>query len=92
MDEFKLEENDVFELDDVNYIALNISIYYNKKYCFANELVDGETPTSKFVFFEVDKDGVELIEDEELIKDLLPIFTNNINKLMTAMNIENEGE
>ncbi len=79
-----IEVDDVFELEGKLYCAFDATNYNGRDFVFCNKMDDEKTFGAKFFIFENFDDGVELIDDEALIKELTPIFTNNINTALYA--------
>lgn len=74
-----IEKDDVFEVEDKLYCVLDQINYNGRDFCFCNQMDDENTFGSKYFVFENFDDGIELIDDEDLLKEISPIFTNNIN-------------
>ena len=81
----KLKENDMFELGDKNYITLDSTSYKNDEYIFVNELDENEAPTKKFIAFKVVGDKLVEEKDEKVMRNILPIFSTNMNKKLQVI-------
>ena len=78
--ELNLFEEKVVEVQNgTQYAVLKQTIYNDKMYLFANELVDEETPSDTMAILRVDVDGenvtVTLEKDEKTINVLLNQFS-----------------
>ena len=80
-----LKENDMFTLGDTSYITLDSTDYKNDKYIFANELDENEAPTKKFIAFKVVGDKLVEEKDEKVMRNILPIFSTNMNKKLQVI-------
>lgn len=74
----EIEYQDIITLSDENkYVVASKGIYNNSKYAYLVDIND----TENLKFVEIEKDGalsvLDSIIDEDLIKQLLPLFYNN---------------
>ena len=76
-----LELNDVFELDGKDYITLDKIRFADITYYFVNKLKDSETPGKEFFVYkdDIDKGFIEE-KDEKILRIVLKIFSDNMNK------------
>lgn len=84
--------DDLFELDGSDYITVDAYDYNSEHYIFANKL-NGEEPTKEFVVFKCSSDGLEEEKDEFILKVVLGVFSENMNKKLETINesfIKNE--
>ena len=75
-----IEKDDVFEAQDKLYCVLDTINYNGHEYCLCNEMENEKTFGSKYTVFENFKDGIELVEDDDLLNTISPLFANNINQ------------
>lgn len=83
MTELNLFEEKVIAVgENTKYYVLKQTIYNNKMYLFANELVDEETPSEVMAILRVDTNEnsvlITLEKDENLINELLKKFSDLI--------------
>ncbi len=74
-----IEKDDVFEANDKLYCVLDSINYNGHEYCFCNEMENEKTFGAKYVVFENFDDGIEFVDDDDLLNKLSPLFSNNIN-------------
>ena len=88
----KIEKGDLLTLDqNEKYLVIDNILYDGIKYIFTNKFMN-EEPTEEYAIYEVDEqneDGeLNLIEDQTKIEILLPMFNNNVQKLI--QDVKNE--
>lgn len=76
---YELVENDVFSLNEEDYIIISIYEYENIKYYFTNKLISEEEPGKEFVIFKGLNDGLVIENDKKILNLILPFFNNDIN-------------
>ena len=81
----EIKENDMFKLGKVSYITLDRTNYKNNEYIFVNELDEKEEPTKKFVVYKIDGDNLVEEKDEKVMRNILPIFSTNMNKKLEVI-------
>ena len=78
-----IEKDDVFEADDKLYVVLESINYNGHEYCLCNEMQDEKTFGATYKVFEIFDDGIEPVEDDDLLNNVLsPMFSNNVNIAM----------
>lgn len=83
MADSNLFEEKVIEVgENTKYYVLKQTIYNNKMYLFANELVDEETPSDTLAILRVDTNDenvlISLEKDEKVLGELLKMFSTLI--------------
>ena len=73
---------DLITLDDGDYLVLDMQTYNGIEYAFTNKIEKGEHPTKEFYTYELEGDEVSLVDDEGMLNILLPMFSQNIQKLL----------
>ncbi len=85
-----LELNDVFELNGKDYITLDKIKYADITYYFVNKLKDEKTPSREFFVYKDDPaEGFIEEKEEKMLKVVLKIFSDNMNKKIDT--IKNSG-
>ncbi len=74
-----VEKDDVFELGGKLYCTLDVINYGGREFCLCNIMENESTFGANYAVFQNFPDGVERVEDDELLNLLSPIFSNNIN-------------
>ena len=74
-----IEKDDLFEAENKLYVVFDELEYEGNDYCFCNEMVDKKTFGRNFTIFQNYSDGIEKVEDQELLNKLLPLFSNKVN-------------
>ncbi len=82
---FKLE--DVLTIKGEKYTVLNSILYEGKDYIFTNKVKNDE-PSDIFMAFEVVDGGVCEVKNEKILERILPIFSNNVQKIINKMKTE----
>ena len=62
------------------YVTMSVIKENDKEYAFANKLNDKEEPTDEYKIFTIVDDEIIIVEDNNLINRLLPIFQKEIEK------------
>ena len=65
-----IEKDDVFEADDKLYVVLESINYNGHEYCLCNEMQDEKTFGATYRVFENFDDGIELVEDDDLLNKI----------------------
>lgn len=68
-----LENADVIEIENENFIVVDTGIYEGKKYAFLNKLDQNEEPTNDNKIIEIVESSALEVSDE-IMKVLLPKF------------------
>ena len=75
------EKSRVIESDNnEEYVTMSVIKENGKEYAFANKFNDKEEPTNEYKIFTMVDDEITVIEDNNLINKLLPIFQKEIEK------------
>ncbi len=74
-----IEKDDVFEAQDKLYCVLDTINYNGHEYCLCNEMENEKTFGAKYTVFENFDDGIEVVEGDDFLNKILPLFANNIN-------------
>ena len=85
-----MEINNVITLEDgSNSLILEKVNFEDTDYFMAVVLNEEEEPSDKYICFSVvnenDENFAEIIEDKDLLAQLLPLFTNNVNKFINNL-------
>ena len=76
-------KDDVFELDGTLYCVLDVVNYNGNEYCCCNQMENEKTFGATYKVFEIFDDGIEPVEDDDLLNNVLsPMFSNNVNIAM----------
>lgn len=62
------------------YVTMSVININNKKYAFANKFNDKEQSINEYVIFTMIDNEITILEDNNLINKLLPIFQKEIEK------------
>ena len=87
-----LEKDDVFKAEGKLYCVLDITNYNGHEYCMCNEMQDEKTFGANYRVFENFDDGIEHVEEDDLLNTLAPIFSANINTAIYSEDSEETGE
>ena len=84
MAELKLFEEKVIKVgENTKYYILKQTIYNNKVYLFANELIDDDTPSDILAILRVDTNDENVLitieKDEKTLEELLKQFSKTFN-------------
>lgn len=71
----RIIEND----NNEEYITMSVIKENDKEYAFANKFNEDE-PTDEYSIFTIVDDEITIVEDNDLINKLLPIFQEEIEK------------
>lgn len=82
MNEIKV--GDLLTLENGKYTVLSILEYEKHKYIFTNRIDNYENSTSDFFVFKVLDSGLIRVNDQNIIKRLLPNFIEKIKDLVAT--------
>jgi hypothetical protein len=85
-----IEKDDVFRAEDKLYVVLDALNYNGHEYCLCNEMQDEKTFGPNYVVFENFDDGIEHVEDDDLLNTISPMFTNNFAADVYGENVGEE--
>ena len=88
----KLEKTMLIEASNgFEYVVMSVLEEDGKEYAFANKLVD-EDPTMEYSIFTIENDMIVMLDDEPLMRLLLPKFQEDMNSdLLKFVDFINEG-
>ena len=66
--------------DNVEYVTMSVIKENGKEYAFANKLNEEEESTNEYRIFTIIDDEITVVENNNLINKLLPIFQKEIEK------------
>ena len=66
--------------DNVEYVTMSVIKENGKEYAFANKLSEEEESTNEYRIFTIIDDEITVVENNNLINKLLPIFQKEIEK------------
>lgn len=72
------------------YVIMSVLTEGEKEYAFANKF-EGEEPTDEYSIFTILDGEVEMVEDEEIMRRLQPIFLEKIDADLVEL-LEKEGD
>ena len=81
----KIIVGDLLTISDKKYIVLDKINYLSKEYIFVNEMTNDEKNTDKYLVMKVVGECVTILEEKSLINNLLPFFSNNIQKMVNRV-------
>ena len=76
---------DLLTTNNKKYIVLDKISYLGDKYIFVNEMTDSEENTDNYFVMKIIGDGVTIIDEKKLVNNLLPVFSNNIQKMVNKV-------
>ena len=76
---------DLLTVSSKKYIVLDKIGYLSQEYIFVNEMTDNEENTDAFYVMKIVGDSVSIIEEKAVIDNLLPIFSENIQKMVNKV-------
>ena len=83
-----IENGDLLTLDgEEKSLVIDNILFEGKKYIFTNKIIN-DNPTQEYEIYEVDNDELEIIDDEKTIEILMPMFNNNVKKMLEEINNE----
>jgi len=82
----KIIVGDLLTIEEEKFITMDVITYDGVDYAFVNKMTDDEEPTETFYVFEIIDDEVELVEDKEILDQVLPIFSKNVQKIIDKIN------
>lgn len=73
-------------IDNVNYLILDILEKNNNIYVMVTKLNKNNEPTmDEYKIYKIAEDNWQLEENSQIINELLPIFTKNINNMLNKL-------
>lgn len=81
-----LKLNDVFKLKGTEYIVIDEIEYDNKSYVFVNRLNEKREPSKTFIVYKNLDKGIVEEKNPEKLKNVLEIFSKNMNEKLVAVN------
>ncbi len=87
----KLEISDVIEYDEKEYVVLDVIEFKGIGYALINELNSNE-PTEEYKVINIIDDTVADETDNEILTEIMPIFSKDIQKLVDYYNENIKGE
>lgn len=78
--DYELNLDDVFEFKGDDYIVVDKIKYKESEYFFVNKLLNEEEPGKEFYVMKGLKEGLIIEKNEEILNEIYPIFSSNINK------------
>ena len=73
-----IEKDDVFDAEGKLYCVLDSINYNGHNYCLCNVMDNEQTFGATYVVFENFDDSIELVEEEDILNEISPIFSNNL--------------
>lgn len=80
----EIKVGDLLTLENGKYTVLSILEYEKNKYIFTNRIDNYENSTSDFFVFKVLDSGLIRVNDQNIIKILLPNFMEKIKDLVAT--------
>ena len=76
---------DLLTVSGKKYIVLDKIDYLGDEYIFVNEMTKNEENTDIFNVMKIVGDSVNIIDEKAVIDNLLPIFSENIQKMVNKV-------
>ncbi len=86
-----LEISDVIEYDNQDYVVLDVINHKEMTYALINKL-DKEEPTEEYKVINVIEDTVADETNKDILEEIMPIFSKDIQKLVDYYNENLKGD
>ena len=80
-----LDLDDIFEMDGKDYLTVDKTNYNGSVYYFINELISENEPSTKFLIYKEENDGLVDETDEKIIGELFEIFSKSLNERIESI-------